>query len=75
MRKGITRYRRVSGGRIRSARTGEGMSIEALADAVGVSRAAVGFYESGLRVPGANVVCNIADVLGVTIDELYEYID
>ena len=55
---------------LRRIRREKGLTQEQLADAVGVSPQAVSKWE-GQSYPDAQLIPAIADVLGVTIDELF----
>ena len=57
---------------LREARTKAGLSMQALAKAVGVSPAAICRYESGKRLPKLAIAKRIAKVLGI---KWYELID
>lgn len=58
--------------RIRELRERRGLSQDALADRAGISQQAIAHYEKGDRTPAADVLCNIADALGVESDYLLE---
>jgi len=62
----------VSTERIREARRAAGMSQRVLAVAVGVSEDTIRRTEQGTHETGANVLGRIAQVLGVSVDDLYE---
>lgn len=47
-----------------------GLSQSALAAAIGVSAMSVSNYESGRNDPSAKAMLGMADVLGVTVDDL-----
>ena len=49
------------------------MSQEELADAIGVSRQTLSKYETGESLPDIEMCMLIADVFGVTIDDLLNY--
>lgn len=51
-------------------RTGRGMSQDALADALGVSRQSVSKWENGGAVPELDKLMKLAELFGVTLDEL-----
>lgn len=51
-------------------RTARGMSQEALADALGVSRQAVSKWETGAAVPDVDKIVQLSDFYGVTTDEI-----
>lgn len=55
---------------LRAERARNDLSQEELAMRSGVSTAAVLSYENGAYVPGADKVCAIAEVLGVTPNDL-----
>lgn len=46
------------------------MNQEALADAVGVTQAAMSYILRGLKDPSLKTIVNISKVLGCTIDEI-----
>ena len=58
--------------RLRELRKQRGMTIKELAEALGVSEAAVSLYESGRRRPGHEQLCRIADLFAVSVDYLLE---
>ncbi|HEX4932376.1 MAG TPA: helix-turn-helix transcriptional regulator [Gemmatimonadaceae bacterium] len=59
------------GERLRSLRTGQGMSLEDLAEKVGVSKAAVAKWELGGAVPGVHTALAVALVLGVEVEVIW----
>jgi transcriptional regulator with XRE-family HTH domain len=59
------------GRRLKALRVAAGLTQKQLADAVGASQTAVGFWERGAREPGALVLPKIAAVLGVSVDALF----
>jgi transcriptional regulator with XRE-family HTH domain len=52
-----------------------GMTQEQLARATGLTQASISRYAAGLQLPGIRAVINIANVLGVTTDELIDFGD
>lgn len=56
--------------RLKELRIECGLSQTALAQEVGLSRSAIGYYESGLRVPSAEVIIKLARFFNVTTDYL-----
>lgn len=56
--------------KIKTIRESSGMTQAALAEKIGVSQQAVSCWETGERYPRAADLPRIADVLGVTVDEL-----
>lgn len=46
------------------------LSRAALADKVGVTEAAIGQYERGIRTPQIEILCKFADLFNVSVDEL-----
>ena len=58
------------GQRVRSARKAKEMSTEELAEKVGVAVESIGHIECGARKPSLNLLYNIAEVLGVSLDYL-----
>ena len=55
---------------IQAKRTAQGLSQEALAERVGVSRQAVSKWEVGDAVPDTDKLVPLARALGVSVDEL-----
>ena len=55
---------------LKEARKAAGMTIRALAEAVGVSCAAICRYENGQRIPKRPIAMRIADVLGINWYEI-----
>ena len=60
------------GDAIRTMRLSRGMSQQALADELGVSRSTVGMYEQGSREPNLDTIEAIADVFNVPIAALVD---
>ena len=56
--------------RLRGLRCERRMTQSELAKEAGVSKASVGNWESGDNLPNLMVASALADILGVTIDEL-----
>ena len=56
---------------IRARRKAAGLSIETLAGTLGVTRQTIYNWESGARLPAADVLPEIARALGCSIDDLY----
>ena len=56
--------------RIAACRKARGYTQEALAQALNVSRSTVGMWESRNNLPEKHTLCCLADLLGVTTDEL-----
>lgn len=56
---------------LRSARIRAGLSLADVAKPMGVSRQAVQQWELGTRWPNPDRLPALAELLGVTIDELY----
>lgn len=56
--------------RLRKMREARGLTQRELAKAIGVSRQAIGFYESGEREPDLETVQKLAQVLGTSISYL-----
>lgn len=63
--------RRAIGKRIRESRTSLGWSQEALAESVGVGAEMLGRYERGLKFPSHVTLMRLAEVLRLTIDDLF----
>ena len=58
------------GDRIREYRTSLRMTQADFANRLGITGASVSAYENGTRLPSYEVLVRIADILGVTTDEL-----
>lgn len=58
---------------ISNVRRGKGLTQEALADAVGVSSAAVSKWETGASYPDITLLPPLARALGLTVDALLDY--
>ena len=58
------------GKNIKSLREKKGLSKEELGRRVGVSGVTIGYWESGKTAPRMGKVEHIAEILGVTVDEL-----
>ena len=56
--------------RLCALRKSHGMTQQALADRMGLSRGTIGMYESGLRDPDTKTLTHLADVLGCSVDYL-----
>lgn len=56
--------------RLRALREKRGMTQRELADAIGVSRQAIGFYESGEREPDLTTIQKLAHALGTSVSYL-----
>ena len=61
------------GDRLKALRQEAGMSQEALAGRIGVSRQAVAKWESGETAPDLRSCCAIAELFDVTLDDLVHY--
>ena len=55
---------------LRRLRTAAGLTQPAVAAALGISRSAVAMYESGSREPELSLLCRLADLYAVSLDEL-----
>lgn len=51
-------------------RTTRGLSQDAVAEAVEISRVAYTRYENGTRLPKTDVACRLAAFFGITVDQL-----
>lgn len=58
------------GDKLRDARERRGLSQQELADAVKINRVNITKYETNAQVPNVYTGKNLADVLGVSLDEL-----
>lgn len=61
------------GNRIKELRKERGMTQEKLAETVGISFQAVSKWENGLALPDITLVPKLAQLFGVTIDNLFAY--
>ena len=61
--------------RICLLREEKGLSRQKVADDLGMTRAALEYYEKGLRTPNINIIREISDYYGVSIDFLFGKID
>lgn len=60
----------VFGKRLKELRKANGYTIEQCAEAVGISKSTVGYYENNNRMPDIEILSRIADVLNVSADYL-----
>ena len=60
----------VFGKRLKELRKVNGYTIEQFAEAVGISKSTVGYYENNNRMPDIEILSRIADVLNVSADYL-----
>ena len=60
----------VNGEKIRQIRKSLGMSQEALANQIGVSKVTICWYENNERTPTLDNFLKLADILNITLDEL-----
>ena len=60
----------VFGKRLKELRKANGYTIEQFAEAVGISKSTVGYYENNNRMPYIEILSRIADVLNVSADYL-----
>ena len=58
------------GARIKYFRELNNISQSDLAHSIGIDRTTLSHYESGFRLPNIFVLWKIADVMGISIDEL-----
>ena len=58
------------GEKIKMLRTAKGLSLEQLAQEIGVTRQAIYKYEQGVSLPTILVAKQLAKVFGISIDEL-----
>lgn len=58
------------GDRLRNLRVQKGVNQDQAAEACGMSRIALARYETGTRVPRAEMVSRLADYYGVSVDYL-----
>lgn len=55
---------------LKKARLNNGLSQAQLAELLGVAKSTYSMYESGKREPNIQTIRKIADILGVSVDEL-----
>ena len=60
----------IIGKSIKAARTAANITQKNLAKLIGTSHAAISFWENGVNIPNVLDCWKIAEVLGITIDEL-----
>ena len=58
------------GANLKKLREDSHLSQEQLADAIGVSKSTIGMYEQGRRVPSVEMLVQMADLFGVSLDYL-----
>ena len=58
------------GDRLRDLRTSKGVNQDQAAESCGISRIALARYETGARIPRAEIVTKLADYYGVSVDFL-----
>ena len=58
---------------IRSLRKSQGMSQEQLAEALGISFAAISKWERGAATPDVSYLVEMADLFGVSVDAILGY--
>ena len=58
--------------RLRELRKLKGLSQKEIAQSLGVTQSLISAYEKGERVPPIKKLLRLADILGVTIEELLE---
>lgn len=56
--------------RLRELRLANNLKQEELANKVGITKAAISNYENGYKVPSVDIVCLLAETLGVSTDYL-----
>lgn len=69
---GIHMYNKISevGKRIQKLRIQNNMTQDKLSKKLGIDRTTLAHYEMGKRTPGIDILWEIADIFGVSIDEL-----
>lgn len=56
---------------VKQARTGRGLSQERLAEMVDADRSMIARIEGGSRMPSLDLASRLADVLGLSLDEMF----
>lgn len=54
----------------REARKNAGLSVKQVCEKLGVSDASVYFWESGINIPRGTRLLEVAELYGVTVDDL-----
>jgi len=70
--EGATVARRFSGDRLRAARVAAGLTAAEVAWTVDLTAESIHEYERGQSLPCVPVLVDLADLLGVPIDDLFE---
>ena len=60
------------GASIKRIRLEKGISQTYLANQIGVTHAAISFWENGVNIPNVLDCCKLADYFNITIDELID---
>ena len=60
----------INGFKIREARKALGMSQDALAEKLGVSKVTICWYETGERTPSLKHLLKLTEILNITLDEI-----
>lgn len=60
----------IIGSSIKEARLAQGISQIELAKKIGVTHAAISYWENGINIPNVLDCWLLADILGLTIDDL-----
>lgn len=55
---------------LKKQRENAGLSQYKLSEKIGVSQATVGMWESGKREPNFNMLCKLADLFSISVDDL-----
>jgi transcriptional regulator with XRE-family HTH domain len=55
---------------LREKRTEYGLTMEELANKIGVSYSAISLWERGHRIPNIYLACDLAEVFNCTVDDL-----
>lgn len=58
------------GKKIKKLRLAHGLTHKQLADKIGVSKSAISYWETGKNEPTLYALIGMADVFGITLDEL-----
>ena len=56
--------------KVKELRTSKNLTQEQLAKRLGITRAAISAYESGIRTPSYDLLSKIANIFNITIDSL-----
>ena len=59
------------GTKLKALREGHGLTLDGLADVLGISQSAVGMYETGKRIPRDEIKIRIAEYFSVPVESIF----